>query len=137
MKTLKSFLLLSGIALLVSYAQAGIPESKTLPTPPREWSAQIKYKITIFSVSGRVVHANGSPGAQVRVRAMNVGFDSAQPIGESLTGADGRYLIRYSGGASGGYNLQILAIGPGGNEIGRSPVHYQVSSAATINLTIN
>ncbi|MBI1853620.1 MAG: hypothetical protein HYR85_25055 [Planctomycetes bacterium] len=92
-------------------------------------------------VTGHVRFADGVPASRTRVAAFDRDLRSEQPLGESQTDRGGAYLIEYSARQflnleRGSADLVVKALDADGSILVTSPVLFNASEGAEIDLTI-
>src|SRR5438093_11201290 len=92
-------------------------------------------------VKGTIRLADGSPAAALQVAAVDQDLRSEQALGQSITGRDGSYVIRYGAPLAdraerGTADLVIKAHGADGALLAASPVLFHAPLSAVVDLTI-
>ena len=77
--------------------EAGKRNAITVPMRPKTLSQEDIDKRWPFIVEGRITGMDGAPMEGVKVRA-NCGIGTLFPTGDTLSGSDGRYRLRFTGG---------------------------------------
>ncbi|MBI4538056.1 MAG: hypothetical protein HY704_00930 [Gemmatimonadetes bacterium] len=88
-----------------------------------------------FTVSGTVLHTDGTAVVGVTVHAYHLALGSERALGSATTGAGGTYRIVY-GFAAGAPDLFVRALDGEGEELAVSTVRYAASEEETIDLAV-
>ena len=92
-------------------------------------------------VKGKISLADSSPASGMLVVAFDKDLRSEEELGQTTTGKDGAYLIRYDLRAAaadevGGADLVVKVYSAKGTVLAASPVLFNASQVAVVNLTI-